>query len=319
MKGGRPLPAALVLGPALGLALLLGPVGAAVGIAGPAAYPPLPLHLSALIDGQGGALSVVAMVAALGLYGLLRRRALPLDLVPGLALALAGGPAVALLALLLLAIARALVEARAAGTQSPQPVPLLMAVGGALGLLPFAHPAGAAIAIALLPALALALPAPLIAGESAIGTVMVLGFPGFAASLAFGVLAFVHGASPLLPYASLLGLGPGTASLWPVLMGMLLALPAYAWLLGGWRRRRAERVAALAGLAPLIGALLHGAGGGMLEPALIATPTLLMAALRPGGGPWLAPALAGPLLLLAWGRLILPPCLMSEALSCWSP
>lgn len=309
----------LVLAPTLVLALLLGPAVPALGAAGPAAYPPLPLHLSALIDLEGGALSLVAMAATLGLYRLLRQRAHPPLLVPGLALALAGGPAVALLSLLVLLLACALVDARAAGADRLRPVPLLMTVGGALGLLPYAHPAGAAIAFALLPALALALPAPLIAGESAIGTVMVLGFPGFAASLAFGVLAFVHGASPLLPYASLLGLGPGDRGLGPVLAGALLALPAYLWLAAGWGRRRAERVAALAGLAPLIGAMLHAAGGGTLEPGMVAAPTVLAAALRPGGGPWLAPALTAPLLLATLGRLILPPCLTVEALSCWSP
>lgn len=309
-------PGALALPLALGLALLLGPAGPALAPPGPAAYPPLPLHLSALFDREDGPLSLVAAVATLGIYRLLRQRAGPAVLAPGMALALAGGPAAALLSLLTLVLTCALADARTAGADGLRPVPLLMAAGGALGLLPFAHPAGAALAIALLPALALGLPAPLIAGESVIGTVMVLGFPGFAAGLAFGVLAFVHGASPLLPYASLLGLGPGDGSAIPVLAGVLLALPAYLWLAGAWRR---QRVVVLAGLAPLVGALLQGAGGGTLDPGAVAAPTVLIAALIPGGGRWLAPALAGPLLLAALGGWLLPPCLMSEVLSCWSP
>ncbi|PWR20863.1 hypothetical protein [Zavarzinia compransoris] len=297
--------------------------------AGPAAFPPVTQQLSAVLDRLGAPPSALALAAGLVLFRLVHPVAGAAAL-PGVALAVAAGPALALLCLLYILAVRGLVRETAA-----TPAVLLMSIGGALGLMPMVHAGGAALALALLPALALGLPAPLIAGHSALGTAMVLGFPGLAAGLAYGLLAFVFGLSPLIPYATVLGFGPGAGAPGPALVaGLLLAGPALLWLAAAWGRRRGSssdgarrtaRVAGLAGLAPLVATLIHGLGGGGWHPALLAAPTLLAAALRPDPGAgeaerlWLALALAGPLVLAGLAAGLLPACLSVDGPSCWSP
>ncbi len=195
---------------------------------------------------------------------------------PGLCVALAEGTGACLLALAYGLAADAL------GRLDRQPATRDLVVAGfGLGALPFLHPAGAALALAVLPAVAASLPAPLVSGRGLTATLLILGFPGVAFGAAYGLLASYFDQAPGGPFLTLAGLGQGfdAREAAACLAG---ALPAVAWACGPppWRRPDPALVA-----APLFAGLIQGLGGGPVTLGAVMAPALLAAAGRPAAPP----------------------------------
>ncbi|MDD3444210.1 MAG: hypothetical protein PHS60_02270, partial [Zavarzinia sp.] len=198
---------ALLAVPALALLRLAMPPGTeAVSIDArlpaltPTDHPSLTLWLAALLDfwpgprGASGADGVAALAASACLALLFPWRTRHAVALAGILLGALAGPATSLLCLLCVLLWRGLRQRGVGG---------LVAIGFAIALMPLVHGAGAAMAVAMLPVIAAALPPPLMTGRATLGALMIIGFPVLVSALGLGMLAALFQGSPGTPYASL--------------------------------------------------------------------------------------------------------------------